>query len=97
MNIQFNYKRIIEKLKVDVTIIFWIGLIVLLLVEFFVLAKSYAMIAQIRKESAVPIGRQVRVNFEQYENATRRIEQSINFEPQARLEVTPFGIVRLPQ
>jgi len=93
VNTQFNLKPLLSKLRSNLTIVFWVMLIILLLVEAMVLKKIYDKTASARTEVEIKVSRQVRINDAAYNDAVKRIEDSKTYDPKLISDDSPFGVV----
>lgn len=88
-----NFKPLVSKLRSNLSIVFWLMLVILLLVEGLVLKKAYDKIAIARTEVEIKVSRQVRINQAAYNDAVRRVESGSSYSPQPPLDSSPFGII----
>jgi hypothetical protein len=97
LNTSLNLRPLLGKLRANVTIVFWILLIALILLEAWVLKKSYDKVRVAKEEVQISVSRQVRINDEAYNKAIKRVETGNTYQPQPALESAPFGVIDLTQ
>jgi hypothetical protein len=81
----------IKSVRFNLANILWAVLLVVLVCDFFALKRAYGILSQARTEDLdLPPTRSVRVNFESYDTALKRIDESYTYQLTGVEEQNPF-------
>ncbi len=93
MSISYYYKQLRVIAKQRRTVVFWVLLGVVLLLDLFVFQQSIRLIIEVRRNQAPePLSQAVRVNFSSFNAALKQIEENEQYFPAAVVDNNPFGL-----
>jgi len=91
INTKISGKQLQALSKYGIAGFFWLGLIILLALELFVLIGSYRIVQRSQEIPTLTVTRQVRLDFKEYDKAVDRINGAGIYIPPERSDPSPFG------
>jgi hypothetical protein len=88
-----NFKNLFGNLIKNLRWVFFAGFLIILALEVFQIKNSFSVALNINQE--VPVGgsvREVRINFDNYNQAINRIQQAANYVPTGGVTKNPFAV-----
>jgi|GEM_PF-4881510 len=89
-NISISFGKFQALTKYGVSMLFWIALFILLAMELFVIISAYRVVQRSQEVPSLTVTRQVRFNFNQYDDVVRRIEGGEVYSPPEETNPSPF-------
>jgi hypothetical protein len=92
MTLSYYAKQLNGVIKQQKSIVFWVLLGLVIIVELFVIQRSVAVIVGVQKNQAPePLSQSVRVNFSAFNQVLKQVEESRSYQPEPVVDMDPFG------